>query len=47
MSFINHGKVTNIHHHCIGEKNLNVIYSKRDIKAGEEILLDYTMGTTD
>jgi len=46
ISFINHGSETNIMTHSMGHR-LNIIYAARDIRAGEEILLDYTWGAAD
>ena len=45
ISFINHGRETNIMTTSMGPR-LNIMYAARDIRAGEEILLDYTWGAT-
>jgi len=48
ISFINHGNPTdmNILRHSISPA-FHMIYAKRDIKKGEEILIDYVLGTKD
>ena len=45
LSFINHDKNYNVRQTFNKENNLNIIQANRNIKKGEEIVLDYAYGT--
>lgn len=44
VSIYNHSKTPNCYYECHFENNTISIFSKYNIKAGEELLIDYTMG---